>query len=347
MKTTTIKDIARALNMSTSTVSRALRDSYEINPATKKLILDYAEKMHYSPNPIALSLKESRSKSIGVIVPEIANNFFSQTINGIEAVAAEYGYHVVIFQSHESYEKEVINTQHLVSRRVDGLLVSLSSLTTDTRHFEELVERGLPVVFFDRIPKNIRTFKIIADNFLGSYQATEHLLEMGCRKIAHVTSPSWLSITKERLGGYQQALEKFGVPFQENYIKYCEHGGMVTDEIETAVQQLLDLPAPPDAIFTASDRITTGCMSYLRRQKLRIPEDIALVGFTNIAVADLLDPPLTAVTQPAFEMGQLATELLLSLIQNPEQEITNEIQCLKTTLTVRASSVQQATWRPS
>lgn len=339
METITIKDIARALNLSTSTVSRALRNSYEINSETKKLVMEYAERMNYRPNPIALSLRDSKSKTIGVIIPEIANHFFSQLINGIESIAYNLGYHVVIFQSHESYEREVANTNYLVSRKVDGLLVSLSSLTTDLRHFEELQEKGLQIVFFDRVPSAIDTHKIVADNFYGSYQATEHLLKGGRSRIAHVTSPAYLSITNERLEGYKKALEDYSIQFDESYVKYCHHGGKVVSENEAAVQELLDMPEPPDAIFTASDRITTGCMLVLKKNNIKIPDEIALVGFTNLSVAELLDPPLTAVVQPALEMGQQATELLIKLIESSKKPTVFEMRSLKTSLVVRESSL--------
>lgn len=339
METITIKDIAKALNLSTSTVSRALRNSYEINSETKKLVMEYAERMNYRPNPIALSLRDSKSKAIGVIIPEIANHFFSQLINGIESIAYNLGYHVVIFQSHESYEREVANTNYLVSRKVDGLLVSLSSLTTDLRHFEELQEKGLQIVFFDRVPSAIDTHKIVADNYHGSYQATQHLLQGGRSRIAHVTSPAYLSITNERLEGYKKALEDYSIPFDESYVKYCHHGGKVVSENEAAVQELLDMSEPPDAIFTASDRITTGCMAVLRKNNIKIPDEIALVGFTNLSVAELMDPPLTAVVQPALEMGQQATELLIKLIESPQKPTIFEIRSLKTALIVRQSSL--------
>src|SRR6186713_3062868 len=172
----TIKDIARALGISTSTVSRALRDSYEISPETKQLVLDCAEKLNYRPNPIALSLKERRSRSIGVVVCEIANNFFSQVINGIESIAYDKGYNVIISQSHESYDREVVNVQHLASRSVDGLLVSVSSETRDVSHFINLHEKGLPIVFFDRVINEIKTHKVIADNYKAAYDATLHLI---------------------------------------------------------------------------------------------------------------------------------------------------------------------------
>ncbi|TLU99111.1 LacI family DNA-binding transcriptional regulator [Dyadobacter luticola] len=339
MEAITIKDIAKALNLSTSTVSRALRNSYEINPETKRLVMEYAEKMNYRPNPIALSLKDSKSKSIGVIIPEIANHFFSQLINGIESIAYNLGYHVVIFQSHDSYEREVANTNYLVSRKVDGLLISLASLTTNLFHFQDLMEKGLPIVFLDRVPKEIETHKVVADNFDGSYRATVHLIESGRRRIAHVTSPIYLSITTERLAGYKKALEDFDIPFDESLVKYCIYGGKVVEENEAAMEELLNLPEPPDAFFTASDRLTTGCMAVLQKRHIKIPEEIAIVGFTNISVAELLNPPLTAVVQPAMEMGQQAVELLIRLIEHPQKTGDYEIRSLQTSLILRDSSV--------
>jgi len=338
LETITIKDIAKALGLSTSTVSRALRNSYEINPETKKLVMEYAERMNYRPNPIALSLRDSKSKSIGVIIPEIANHFFSQLINGIESIAYNLGYHVVIFQSHESYEREVANTNYLVSRKVDGLLISLSSLTTNLFHFQDLMERGLPIVFLDRVPNAIETHKVVVDNFAGSYEATEHLIKTGRKRIAHLTSPIYLSITTERLAGYKQALEDYGLPFDESYVKYCYHGGKVAEENEAAVREMLEMPEPPDAIFTASDRLTTGCMSVLQKHNIKVPEQIAIVGFTNISVAELLNPPLTAVVQPAMEMGQQAVELLIRLIEHPQKTDVFETRSLKTSLIIREST---------
>lgn len=339
METVTIKDIARALNLSTSTVSRALRNSYEINAETKKLVMEYAEKVNYRPNPIALSLRDSKSKSIGVIIPEIANHFFSQLINGIESIAYNMGYHVVIFQSHESYEREVANTNYLVSRKVDGLLVSLSSLTTDLKHFEELMDKGMPIVFFDRVPKEIETYKVVADNFLGSYEATQHLISIGKKRIAHITSPSYLSITTERLAGYRKALEDNYIPFDESYVKYCHHGGKLSSENEAAMRELLEMEERPDAILTASDRLTTGCLVALHQNHIKIPDQIAVVGFTNINVAELLNPPLTAVVQPALEMGQQAVDLLIRLIEHPKKVSAFETRSFKTALTVRESSI--------
>src|SRR6476619_3581738 len=245
----TIKDIAKALNLSTSTVSRALRGSYEISTETKKQVLEYAEKVNYRPNPSALILKERRTRAIGVCVSEIANNYFSQAINGIESIAYNRGYHVIITQSHESQEREKVNIEHMAARGVDGLLVSLSSESVDLGYLKELHEKGMPIVFFDRVTTEIETHTVVANNYLGAFHATEHLIYEGYKKIAHITSSPYLSITKERLQGYRDALEKHQIPFSEDLVKHCYHGGMIQTEIDEAIQSLFKGKNKPDAIF--------------------------------------------------------------------------------------------------
>lgn len=332
----TIKDIAKALNLSTSTVSRALRGSYEISAETKKQVLEYAEKINYRPNPIALSLKERRTRAIGVVVSEIANNFFSQAINGIESIAYNRGYHVIITQSHESQEREMVNVQHLASRGVDGLLVSLSSESVDLSYLKELHEKGLPIVFFDRITDEIETHKVTANNYLGAFHATEHLIYEGFKKIAHITSAPFLSITKERLQGYREALEKHDIPFNENLVKHCHHGGMIAQEAEDAIQALMKGKLKPDAIFTAGDRLTTVCFGVLKRMKLK--KGLGFTGFSNTQVADLFAPALTVVRQPAFEIGQSAIELLIQNIESRRPETSFQNIILPTELVIRESS---------
>ena len=337
--TVTIKDIAKALNLSTSTVSRALRGSYEISPETKKLVLEYAEKINYRPNPIALSLKERRSRAIGVVVSEIANNFFSQAINGIESIAYNRGYHVIITQAHESKEREMVNVQHLASRSVDGLLVSLSSESVDLSHFKELHEKGLPIVFFDRITDEIETHKVTANSYLGAFHATEHLIFEGYKRIAHITNSPYLSITKERLKGYKEALEKHNIPYNESIVKYCNHGGMIAEEVEYALKEAFSGKIKPDAIFTASDRITTVCLRALKETKQK-KFDVAIIGFSNTNLGDLFDPPLSAIRQPAFEIGQVATEMLIQIIESKRPITEFETKVLDTELVIRESSVK-------
>ena len=334
----TIKDIARATQLSASTVSRALRDSSEISAETKRIVLEYAEKLNYKPNPIAQSLKERRSRTIGVVVCEIANSFFSQTINGIESIAGNNGYNVIITQSRESFEKEQLRLRYLTSRSVDGLIVSVSSETKDTSLLEDLHKKGMPIVFFDRIVEGINTHKVIVDNFSGAFQATEHLIESGCKRIALITNEPSLSIAKDRLAGYQAALLKHGMQYSDALVRYCEQGGMNADEINTAMDSLLGGASRPDGIFTASDKITSHVLRNLHEKKIAVPEDIALVGFSNSEVTDLFSPALTVITQPAFEMGEVATKLLLHLIESKRPLTEFETKMLSTKLIVRKSS---------
>jgi DNA-binding LacI/PurR family transcriptional regulator len=336
----TIKDIGKALGLSTSTVSRALRGSYEISSETKKLVLEYAEKINYRPNPIALSLKERRNHSIGIVVCEIANNFFSQAINGIESIAYNRGYHVIMSQSHESYERESVIVDHLASRSVDGLLVSVSSETQDFIHFKNLYEKGLPIVFFDRVANEIITHKVIADNFKGAFDATEHLITNGFKRIAHITSAPYLSISEERLEGYKAALSKHNIEFDEKLVHYCYHGGMIYDEVEDALTQIFKLKIKADALFAAGDRITTTCMQALQKLNKKIPDDIAVIGFTNTNVGELFNPSLSVVRQPAFEIGQVATELLISMIESKRPVTEFESKILQTELIIRDSSAK-------
>ncbi|MEO7922433.1 MAG: LacI family DNA-binding transcriptional regulator [Chitinophagaceae bacterium] len=341
----TIKDIAKALGLSTSTVSRALRDSYEISPETKKLVLEYAEKSNYHPNPIALSLKERRSRSIGVVVCEIANSYFSQVINGIESIAYNNGYNVIIAQSRESFDREMLNLQYLTSRSIDGLIISVSTETTDFTYLKELHQKGMPIVFFDRIVSEIDTHKVIADNYKGGYDATAHLINCGYRRIATVSNPELLSITKERLAGYKAALADNGIAVDESLIKYCQHGGMIVEEVEQTVNELLKLKPRPDAIFASADKLTTNCLRILKAKGLAVPADMGLIGFSNTDLTELLDPPLSVIRQPAFEMGEIAMNLLLQLIESKRPVTEFETRVMSTELLIRGSTGKLKTKR--
>lgn len=334
----TIKDISKALGLSTSTVSRALRDSYEISKDTKDIVLEYAKKINYKPNRNAQSLKEKKSHSIGVVVSEIANSFFSQVINGIESIASQHGYTVNISQSMESADRELMNLEYLTSSFIDGLIISVSTETKNHQYLRELHDRGLPIVFVDRVIDEIETHKVIADNFKGAYKATKHLIAKGYRKIALVSNNSSLSIAKERLDGYSAALAEAKIPVKENLIVYCNHGGMIYNEVDQAMQSLLKLRNKPDAIFAGSDKITTGCLRFLKNKKLKIPEDIALIGFSNSDLTDLLHPPLSVIRQPAFEMGEAAMTLLLKMIESKRPLHKFETRIQSTELLIRKST---------
>lgn len=339
LNTITINDIAHELGLSKSTVSKALSDSYEISEKTKKLVREYADYRNFKPNILARSLKQGYTKSIGIVLSTIDNNFFSQVIDGIESVAEEKGYNISITQTHESYEKEIRKVHHFSDRYIDGILISLSSETNDLQHLKTLQEKGLPIVFFDRVAEEINTHKVITDNFKGAYDGTKHLIDAGYQRIAHITSSKNLSITNERFGGYAAALKEHQLPLNEAYIKYCSHGGKDMEETAAAVNELLALNPRPDAILTASDRITTQTLTLLNQAGIRMPEDIALIGFTNSKLADVLNPPLSAIVQPGFEIGKKAIELLISQIEAPKRCVQCDTIVIPTQMFVRASSM--------
>ncbi len=334
-QTVTIKELAKELGISKSTVSRALRDSSEIGEETKRRVLELARARHYSPNPFALSLLNQRTYSIGVIVPEIANPFFSSVIGGIEDVAYQRGYQVMIYQSHDACEREVSGTRHIASRRVDGLLISIASGTKEYEHFKVLAESAIPVVFFDRAAEEIQTHKVLVDDYGGAFQATEHLIMEGCKKIAHITGNMNLAISRNRAQGYKDALIRYGLEVRDEWIITGEFKHEVGME---AAYQLMALRQRPDAIFAASDRIAIGAHSALRQLGYHMPSDVALMGFSDLAISSLLDPPLSTMVQPTFEMGRQSAELLLDMIESKKPPILFETRVLKPELMIRKSS---------
>ncbi|MFD2525835.1 LacI family DNA-binding transcriptional regulator [Flavihumibacter stibioxidans] len=334
----TIKDIAKALDLSYSTVSRALKGSYKISEPVRNKVIAYANEHNYRPNLLAQSLKNKNSRCIGVVLCNIPNSFFAEVISGIESVAYTKNYLVIITQSHESYEREIQALENLTWRSIDGLLISLSTETSDCSHIAALHAKGLPVVFFDRVSEDFKTHLVKADNEGGAYDLTNHLLHQGYRRIAQITSPAHLSITQERIAGYKKALSEAGQPIDESLIKYCEHGGMLFEEIETAVSELFDSGNPPDAIFAASDRLTLGTLSILKKMGKSIPGDIGMAGFSNFSEPELFEPALTTIKQPAFEMGKTAAELLIQLIESKRPVTEFEKKVFPTELKARAST---------
>ena len=330
----TIRDIALKLKISASTVSRALRGSPEINKETRRSVTSMAQKLNYQPNQIAQSLRTQKTNTLGVIVPDLVTHFFSSAISGIQEVAAKEGYNIMICQSNESYETEVKNIHTLVGSRVDGLLISLSRETTKFQHLEALQDKGVPLVFFDRVCEEINASKIMVDDYEGAFKATAHLIDVGCKRIAHLSGPEKLSISKNRLQGYKDALSRHGLPPAAELIR---HSSLSDEDIRQHVNALLDLPKPPDAMFAINDPVAITAMLLLKERGLRIPEDMALVGFTNEPVSALMEPSLSTMAQPAFKMGQIATRQVLEQIRQPEGFIPQSI-CLPTGLIVRSSS---------
>ncbi|HEX8061080.1 MAG TPA: LacI family DNA-binding transcriptional regulator [Cyclobacteriaceae bacterium] len=338
----TIKDIARELGISPSTVSRALKDHPDISAETKKAVNELADKLNYQPNIVALSLRQKKTNTIGVIIPEIVNTFFSTVISGIEDVAYEAGYNVILAQSNESYQREVTDMKALFNSRVDGMLLSLSRETTNFDHIESIISKGVPIVLYDRFYSNPNMSKVIVDDYVGAKEAVLHLIEQGCKRIAHLEGAPNLIISKDRLRGYQDALSDSNLEIRENYTIVCPNNSF--EEGQRAAQKLLALPHPPDAIFASNDPMAMGAILAIKEKGLSIPDDVAVVGFSNYFFAQITDPSLTSVDQPGFEMGQEAARLLIRQIEakdKDQDDLPPETKVLKTKLIVRNSSLRK------
>ncbi|CAN5368762.1 LacI family DNA-binding transcriptional regulator [soil metagenome] len=339
----TIKDIARELGISPSTVSRALKDHPDISSETKKAVNALAEKLNYQPNIVALSLRQKKTNTIGVIIPELVHFFFSTVISGIEDVAYQAGYSVILAQSNESFEREKTDIKALFNSRVDGMLISLSRETKNFDHIESIISKGVPVVFYDRMYNNPNTSKVVVDDYTGAKEAVDHLIEQGYTKIANLESASGLMISADRKRGYVDSLKEHKLEVKEIWSEECTSGSQ--EDGKKATFKLLSLPNPPDAIFAHSDPIAMGAMLAIKEKGLRIPQDVGIIGFSNSTYVTLLDPPLTTVEQPGFEMGQEAARLLIRQIEMGEKDQADpqpETKILKTKLVVRDSSLKNS-----
>jgi len=317
MKHTTIIDIAKKLGIAPSTVSRALRDHPDIKNETKEQVKKVAEELRYLPNPIAQSLKSSRTTTIGVIVPEIKHDFFSSAISGIEDVAYQSGYSIIVCQSNESYEREVVNTNLLMHHRVAGVIVSISQNTKCGDHFQDLLRRRIPLVFFDRVCEDVVASKVVIDDYKSAFDAVTYLTEKGYRRIAHFAGPKELGICKKRWTGYVEALQRAQIPLLNGFVRY---GGMHEQNGYDSMDSLLRENMIPDAIFAVNDPVAIGAFQRIREAGLRIPDDIAIVGFSNNKITSLLDPQLTTVDQPCFEMGRKSAEIIINIIEDKVHE---------------------------
>ncbi|PLW97219.1 MAG: LacI family transcriptional regulator [Marinilabiliales bacterium] len=332
----TIKDIAKRLGISPSTVSRALKDHPDISYNTRKAVQELAQILGYKPNEVALSLRTSQSKIIGVIVPEIVHHFFSSIISGIEEVANEAGYYVMIFQTNESYKKELVYSQTLISSRIDGLIVSFSKETTDFEHFNTFVKNNIPIVLFDRVTDDLEADKVLSDDVKGAFLITEHLIQQGYRRIAHYGSPDYMNISQSRLKGYKNALEKYNIPFDKDLVFKCD----THEDSIKLTQKIFSEKNHPDAVFAVNDLTATGVIVALRKTGLRVPEDVAVAGYTNALVSKIVDPPLSTVDQHGYEMGQEAARMLLHRLRKRNSETPFETRIVKTNLVIRESTIK-------
>lgn len=330
-----LKRLAKELNLAISTVSRALSDSYDISEDTKKKVTALAKKLNYQPNPFARSLRNRSSKTIAVILPEIANNYFSVAINGIEEVAQANNYHVLIYITHENIQKESEIVKLLLNGRVDGILMSLSGGSEDTGHLKELQESKVPVVFFDRVSDSIETVKVTTNNFESGYLATSHLISRGSKRIAYLTYSGDLSIEQQRMNGYLESVAHRGLPYRDEFIVRCNTNSEASYQ---KIKKLFSADERPDGVFASVESLAILAYEVCSELNLRVPEDVKIVGFSNLRTASLLSPPLTTITQPAFNMGQEAAKALFNALKKPHVKLENQTIVLRSNLVERRST---------
>ena len=335
-KPISLKDIATEFNVSISTVSRALKDSYEISPELRNRIQAFAKERNYRPSPFAMSLLKNSSGIIGIIVPDLVTYFYASIISGISDMAKQKGYSVIIASSYEQYEEEKQCLENLINIRVEGVMACISQETTDYSHFEALEELNIPLAFFDRVCLPDKFSSVVADNQESARIATEHLLQNGSKRVGFIGGADYLGIVKKRKEGYLEALQKYNIPIEEALI-ICEK--MTPEEGCEATERLLNLPNPPDAILAMNDTLAFAAMKEIKNNNLRIPQDIALIGYTDDTHSNYVEPALTAIAHNTYEMGTTACRLLLKQIQEggiPEQVV------VPTLLKVRNSSIKHS-----
>lgn len=334
-KPATIKDIAKRLNISLSTVSRAMRNAPDVNADTKRAVLALSDELNYQPNKLALSLKQKQTHNIAVIVPNL-DYVLSTMVKGIDEVALEAGYTVMVCQSNESFGREIVNTRRMMDSLVDGFIISVSSETKVFDHFKKILDKKLPMVVFDRVTPFLKAPGVRIDNEDGGFQATEHLIEQGYKRIAILAGPKNLGISNQRLDGYLKALKKYGMKPEEDLIINCDFNQHYA---YLATQELLNMKKRPDAIFTISDRMAIGAMLAIKEKGLNMPNDIGLVGFNNEPVVSLVSPSISSVDQPAFELGKLAAKLFIETVHQ-DKDMSDVEEVLKPKLMIRESSLR-------
>jgi LacI family transcriptional regulator len=334
----TIHDIARKLNITASTVSRALKDHPRISAETKKAVQKAAQKLNYQPNNIAAALRNGKSNIIGIIVPTADRTFFSSVVRGIEEIANTAKYNVMICQTYDNYEKEVSTVEALLNARVDGIIVSHGKETQNFDHFLKVKERGIPIILFDRSNDELEVSNVVIDDFLGAYKATEHLIQQGCKRIAHFTNARKISIFKERLRGYREALLDNGLKFDESLVV---DSNLQLEDGRNSMEQLLKRKDIPDGVFSSSAYGILGAMQVLKEKGFKVPEDVALVGFSNEPFTSFTEPPLSTIDQHPMRMGNAAAEIFLEEIAVKDKKFIPQKIVLKPELIIRQSSLRK------
>jgi LacI family transcriptional regulator len=328
----TIKELASRLNLSISTVSRALGDSHEISKATRDKVMALAQELNYTPNLYASSLRSQKSKTIAVIIPEILNNFFALAIDGIEEIAQQNGYHVLIYLTHDDHAKEAAMVQHLLNGRVDGILMSVAAETNDTSHIAEFAKHNIPVVFFDRVCDNFKTIKFVTDDYHSGFNATKHLVSRGCKNIAYLSLSKNLSIDQKRKDGYLDACKKLNRPA---HIINCTQSDAENEQI---IADMLNADKTIDGIFASVEKLAISTYEVCNRLNIEIPQQLKIVSFSNLRIASLLKPGLTTINQPAFEIGKQATVALFRALKNNTIFTKSEEIVIPSTLIARDST---------
>ena len=337
-KEVTIYDLAKKLNISIATVSRALKNDPVVSKKTTKKIAELAEEMGYRSNNFARNLRNQRTNTIGVIVPRLNSYFMSTVIAGIESIANKEGYNLNISQSSESFEKEKASAKTMFDSRVDGILVSLAYDTEDLSHFDSFFKRHIPLIFFDRVVEDENCTNILIDNRKAAYEATTHLIKQGCKRIVHITATPKRNVYVDRLQGYKHALSDHDIAFKQDYIiisNLSQEAGVI------AAQEILKMSPLPDAVFVANDNCAVGCMLALKQAGIKIPEDIAFVGFNNDPVSKVVEPNLTTINYPGYEMGEVAARNLINHLNGKATIQSANTIILRSELVIRNSSKKE------
>lgn len=337
-KKVTIQDIAAMLEINASTVSRALNDHPRISAGTKKRVMEAAVKLNYDYNHIAAALRKGKSKIVGVIVPKLDRSFFASIVRGIEEVVNEAGYNVMICQSNDIEEIEAANVEALLRTRVDGIIASIARETKRFAHFERVKAKGIPLVLFDRVQENLQVSTVEIDDYQGGYIAASHLIEQGCRRIAHFSGAQNLNIYEKRYNGYRQAVEDYGLPHQKEWVVESD---LSLESGRLSMEKLLECSPRPDAVFSASDYAAIGALQVLKERGVRVPAEIALVGFSNEPFTAFVDPALTSVEQFSKEIGRSSAQVFLEKMKAPEEYVAIRKTKLQPKLIVRSSSLRK------
>ncbi|GHA36779.1 LacI family transcriptional regulator [Salinimicrobium marinum] len=335
-KEVTIYDLAKELNFSPSTISRALNNHKSIGKKTTKEIQKVAAKMGYRPNSIAASLRSNKSKTIGIMISRINRPFVSSLISGVEDAARKADHNVIISQSNDKYENEVKNAKAMYDSRIGGLIVSLAMETNNTDHFQQFADNNIPIVFVDRVPRDFNSYRVIIDNYAAGYRATKHLIDQGCKRIAHFAGAQHVNVYNLRKKGYLDALLENGIEVDENLLVDLET--MSFEEGREAMKMLLELDFPPDGIFSSNDTAAVSAILCAKERGVRIPEELAIIGFNDDPISSIVEPSLSTVSHPAMKMGEISTQRILEHSEDNLGSSISEITMLDTEIIVRNSS---------